>query len=50
MTARKVGEHVELDQEEARAGRTGVHLRKIMTVSIILVVVAFAALGLFWFN
>ncbi|NWG53265.1 MAG: hypothetical protein HXY28_06055 [Hydrogenophilaceae bacterium] len=36
MTARKVGGHVELDEEEARAGQTGVHLRQILILSLIL--------------
>lgn len=50
MTARKVGDHVEIDKEDARAGRTGMHVRQIMTISIALVVVAFLVLGAFWFN
>jgi len=50
MTARKVGDHVELNEEEARAGRTGMHVRQIMIVSIVLVVIAFAILGFAWFN
>jgi hypothetical protein len=37
MTARKVGGHVELDEEEARAGQTGFHVRHIMVLSILLV-------------
>jgi hypothetical protein len=43
MTARKVGQHVELDEEDARAGQTGVHLRQILILSLIL---AFAGIGL----
>lgn len=50
MTARKVGEHVELNQEEARAGQTGMHVRYIMAASIVLVVLGFAALGFGWFG
>lgn len=50
MTARKVGDHVEIDKEDARAGRTGMHVRQIMTISIALVVIAFLVLGAFWFN
>ncbi|HRO02567.1 MAG TPA: hypothetical protein PLS69_03035 [Terricaulis sp.] len=50
MTARKVGEHVEIDQEEARAGRTGMHVRQIMTFSIALVVIGFGLAAFFWFN
>jgi hypothetical protein len=50
MTARKVGDHVEVNQEEARAGQTGKHVRQIMVISLALVVAGFAALGLVWFN
>ena len=50
MTARKVGDHVEVDQEEARAGQTGNHVRIIMGVSIVLVVVAFFLLAANWFG
>lgn len=50
MTARKVGDHVEINQEEARAGQTGKHVRQIMVISLVLVVAGFAALGFFWFN
>jgi hypothetical protein len=41
MTAHKVGDHVEIDQEEARAGQTGMHVRVIMAASIVLVLVGF---------
>lgn len=50
MTARKVGEHVEIDQEDARAGQTGMHVRIIMGISIALVLAGFIALGAFWFG
>jgi len=50
MSPRKVGDHIEIDKDEARAGRTGMHVRQIMTISIVLVVAGFAVLGLFWFN
>lgn len=50
MTARKVGEHVEIPEEEARAGRTGMHVRQIMVISISLVVIGFLILGAVWFN
>jgi hypothetical protein len=43
MTARKVGNHIELDGEEARSGQTGLHLRYILVFSIVL---ALAGLGL----
>lgn len=45
MTARKVGDHVELDQEEARAGQTGMHVRVIMAVSLVLVLVGFGVVA-----
>lgn len=50
MTARKVGDHVEVPEEEARAGQTGNHVRYIMAASIVLVIVGFAALALGWFG
>ena len=50
MTARKVGEHVELDKDEARAGQTGDHVRYIMAIAIVLVVVGFLLLGGVWFG
>jgi len=50
MTARKVGDHVELDQDEARAGQTGMHVRYIMAASIALVLIGFIALGASWFG
>lgn len=50
MTARKVGDHVEVDQDEARAGQTGMHVRYIMAASIVLVLLGFIALGFGWFG
>jgi hypothetical protein len=50
MTARKVGNHVELDQEEARAGQTGLHVRYILAVGTVLVVLGFVVLGGMWFG
>lgn len=50
MTARKVGEHVELDQEEARAGQTGNHVRYILAIGTVLVVIGFVLLGGVWFG
>jgi hypothetical protein len=41
MTAHKVGEHVEINEEDVRSGQTGVHLRYILLVSTLLVVAAF---------
>lgn len=48
--SRKVGDHVELDPEEARAGETGHHVRYILAFGLVLVVIAFAALGFGWFG
>jgi hypothetical protein len=45
MTARKVGDHVEINEEDVRSGQTGVHLRYILLVSILLVVAAFGLVG-----
>jgi hypothetical protein len=48
MTARKVGDHVEVDQDEARSGETGHHVRYIMAASLVLVILGFGALALGW--
>lgn len=51
MTAHKVGDHVEVEAEEARAGQSGTqHVRYIMAASIVLVLIGFIALGAFWFG
>jgi hypothetical protein len=50
MTARKVGGHVEVDEEEARAGQTGMHVRQILIVSTLLVLAGLAAAAFFGFN
>lgn len=47
MTARKVGDHVEIDEEEARSGQTGVHLRYILIVSVLLVLAGLGAVAIF---
>ena len=47
MTARKVADHVELDEEEARSGQTGVHVRYILAFSTLLVLAGFAAVLIF---
>lgn len=47
MTARKVGDHVEIDQEEARAGQTGLGVRVVLVISTILVLAGFALVALF---
>lgn len=48
MTAHKVDDHFEVEEEEARAGQTGVGLRYVLVFGVILVVIgfAFAATGL----
>jgi len=48
MTARKVGDHVEVGKEEARAGQTGVGLRYVLVFGIALVVIGFGAVALGW--
>jgi hypothetical protein len=48
--SRKVGDHVEMTQEEARAGETGHHVRYILAAGVVLVVLGFIALGFSWFG
>ena len=48
--SRKVGDHIEIDQEEARAGQTGNHVRDILAAGVALVVIGFAAVALGWFG
>lgn len=43
---RKVEEHIELKEDEARAGETGHHVRYILGAGVVLVVIGFAALAL----
>lgn len=50
MSARKVGDHVELDKEDARAGQTGNHVRYILGIGIVLVIVGFIAVAMGWFG
>lgn len=47
MTARKVGDHVEMDEEEARSGQTGLHVRYVLAISVLLVLVGFAVAVIF---
>lgn len=42
MTARKVGDHVEIEEDEARAGSTGTGLRYMLIGGVILAIVGFA--------
>lgn len=46
MTAKHVGEHVEIEAEEVRAGQTGVHLRYILIFSTLLVTAGFGLAAL----
>ncbi|MGQ0533471.1 MAG: hypothetical protein ACT4OF_12385 [Caulobacteraceae bacterium] len=48
MSARKVGEHVEVEEDEARAGETGHHVRYILAFGVLLVVIGFGAVALGW--
>lgn len=48
MTARKVGEHVEIQRDEARAGETGHHVRYILAIGIVLAALGFGATALGW--
>ena len=50
MSARKVGEHVEIPQDEARGGETGHHVRYILAAGIVLVVLGFGAMAMGWFG
>lgn len=47
MSARKVGDHVEIPQEDARAGQTGLHVRYILAFSIALVLIGFGLAAIF---
>lgn len=50
MTARKVGDHVEANPDEARAGETGHHVRYILAAGVTAVVVGFALVAFFAFG
>ena len=50
MTAKKVGDHVEVEEEEARAGQTGLGLRYVLIAGVLLVVIGFAAVAIGWFS
>lgn len=47
MTARKVGDHVEMNEEEARSGQTGLHVRYILILSTVLVLIGFGVAAIF---
>lgn len=46
MTAHNVDGHVEIEEEEVRAGQTGVHLRYILITSMLLVTAGFGLAAL----
>lgn len=50
MTARKVGDHVEVEKTDARAGETGHHVRYVLGFGIALVIIGFAAVAFGWFG
>ena len=47
MAVHNVDDHVELNGEDASSGQTGVHLRYILIVSILLVLVGFGLAAVF---
>lgn len=47
MTARRVGDHVEVDEEEARSGQTGHHVRYVLAFSTLLVLIGFGVAAIF---
>jgi diphthamide biosynthesis methyltransferase len=49
MSRQESDEHIEVNAERARAGQTGLHVRYILTISILLTVIGFLALALYWF-
>ena len=44
--SRKVGDHVELDQDEARSGETGHHVRYILALGVALAVLGLGLAGM----
>ena len=47
MPARKVGDHVEVNKEDARAGQSGTGVRFVLMISTALVLIGFAFVALF---
>jgi len=47
MTARQVGDHVEIDEEDVRSGQTGVHLRYILILSTLLGIAGIGVVAFF---
>lgn len=50
MTAKKVGDHVEVEEEEARAGQTGLGMRYVLIAGTVLVIIGFGAVAMGWFG
>ena len=50
MTARKVGNHVGVEEEEVRAGQTGLGMRYVLIAGVALVIIGFGAVALGWFG
>jgi hypothetical protein len=50
MTAKKVGDHIEVEEEEVRAGQTGLGMRYVLGFGVLLVVIGFAAVAMGWFG
>jgi uncharacterized membrane protein len=46
MSAKQVGDHVEINPEEVRAGQTGNHVRQILMISTILAAICLGAAAL----
>jgi hypothetical protein len=43
MTAHQVGDHIEVEAEEVRAGQTGTGMRYVLAAGVVLVVIGFAS-------
>lgn len=50
MATHKVGNHVEVEEEEVRAGQTGLGMRYVLAFGTILVVIGFAFAAASWFG
>jgi len=50
MTVRKVGDHVEVEEEEVRAGQTGVGVRYVLIAGVVLVIIGFGVVAMGWFG
>lgn len=48
MSWRRVGEHVELSEDEARAGETGHGVRYMLAAGLVLVLIGFVAVAGIW--